>query len=187
MLRPPLALPNGQNTRQWIVNPEARQTPNVEVGNVQTKFDPNQTVAEYWQSLRELVLPRLDLTSCVNSVTDLTASYRFWAAKNGESGQSIAKGYYPAIMAMYTTRTALYADFDPYSDFAIKVTQPAYEYVFETFKVEPIIVRAPETEALIVDESTWRRVEPGQTDLTFLSPSEVIQLQTTGYVDRELK
>lgn len=187
MLRPPLALPNGQNTRQWIVNPEDRQSPNVEIGNVQTKYDCNQTVADYWQSLRGLLFPKWDLKGCENSVIDLTDAYRFWAQRNGETGKSIAKGYYPAIMAMYATRAALFAGFDPYSDFANKVTQPAYEYVYETLKVEPIIVRAPDTEALIVDESTGRRVEPDQTDLTFLSPSEVIQLQTTGCVDKELK
>ena len=183
MLRPPLAFPNGQNTRQWIVEAQDRQAPNIEIGNVKTRFNSRLTVSEYWQELRKLVLPRWGLDQSIDSVVDLSDAYRRWATMNGENGDSIAKGYYGAIMGMYAGRTALYADFDSYPEFKTKVAQPAYEAVADITGFEPVIVKPAEVDPNLLEKDNSRRLDVDQTDLTFLSSPEVSALQKTGCIN----
>lgn len=186
MWRPPLALPKGQNTRQWIVDRgEVGSQFSTGIGTVQTKYEGVQTVTDYWQQLRATVFladPNLPLGNYIDSVTDLSDTYREWATANGEQGNSIAAGYYPAIMGMYATRAALYADFESYQAFKQSVAEPAYIRAAEILGVEPVIVR-PEPVGLVQESRvTGNPVGIDQTDLTFLEPEQVDALLNTGVV-----
>ena len=176
MLRPPLVLPTGQQTRSWIVDAETRGKNNRGIGTYQTMY-PALSVEEYWKRLRRLVLPRYVLGNYVENVTDVSQFYSEQANNRGVTGKSKAGAYYPSVMGMYAARAVLFVDFDKYPEF-LPTAQAGYESAVQALGVEPVLVQFSSTNTLPALCNDNRELESRQTDLTFLTEMQMNEFKT---------
>ncbi len=143
--RPRIAWPKGQLTRQWIVPETVRKDPGIGIGAAPTVFESGVriiSVAEYQGSLAKLALEAASST-----IEPLTIDYSEWYSRQSAlRGMSrSAKGYYSAIMALYSVFGVLFRyDNQPGNQdllsFRQSVAIPAAEFVKDKLGVEPVIV-----------------------------------------------
>ena len=195
MFRPPLALPKGQSTRSWVVNQKDR---NVQeslntrgIGEFPTIY-PDLTITQYWQKLREQVLPKYGFTS-IGNVVDMSDVYAEWQGDDPDTKKGSEK-YYPKLMGLYACRAALFVDYDRFPSFK-PIAEAGYEAATNTLGVEPIIVKYnPENikyQALgqVLDQEldqelggSKRILDYRQTDLTWMSDEQVKRLNKNGMI-----
>ncbi len=180
MLRPPLSMSKGQDTRSWIVNVQDRQRRNTGIGACPTNIN-DYTVTEYWQALRRLVLPTVGLGAYLNNVVDLSESYARWSDSGGTDKKS--RAYYPAIMGMYTARAVLFVDYDRFPDF-LPIATAGYEAATDALGLEPVIVKynPEQVEARSLD-GNGRLIGQRQTDLTRFTTAQLTCILEEGESD----
>ena len=179
MLRPPLAMPKGQDTRRWIVPEESRGGA---IGDRPTIYASIDTVSDYWRYLRMSVMPTVGLAAAVDNVLDISAWYRLQAFRSGAADErSLASYYYPAIMGLYATRAALFLDFESYPEFKSSVAVPAFEAAATMLGADPVVVRWQPPKKLLAQDKS-REINYDQTDLTWLGSEDVRLFQQTGRV-----
>lgn len=171
-IRPPLLLPKGQRTRQWIVEPGKRAGG---MGNLETVY--GYTSTDYQKGLRQTVFNRMGDAGLVDNTFDMSEWYRMQANRFGYEGGNLAPYYYPATMALAATQGVMFDDFDTelgtfgdLAQFRNDVVYPAIDQVTEALGVAPIIVKLPYYKEL------------DATCLEFLDQDEVGLLRTVGSV-----
>ena len=178
MWRPPLALPKGQDIRQWIVAADDRTAT---IGEASTKFGGN--VVEYWRDLRQAVFNQQVIPEIESNVCDIGEWYKRQAAARGEMGKSIASAYYPAVMGLYAAKAALFCNFDNYPEF-YPIALEGFKQASATLGVRPIIV-AFESGQPRESVDGRRLLDAKQTDLTWLDSDQTASLLSQGIIKRE--
>lgn len=170
-VRPTLLLPKGQRTRSWVVERAQRCGG---VGRLQTRF--GYSAEAYQQGLREVIFGSRAASNLVMNTFDMGSWYRQQAERFGYEQGNLAPYYYPALMALTTVFGVLYEDFNggpnagngDLARFTREVVTPAYDRVRDVLGVTPLVVQMPYMEGM------------GDTDVRFLEPEQVVQLQQTG-------
>lgn len=164
--RPPLKIPKGQRSRDWVVPEDERPG---ELGAANTIYEGLDIVG-YWAGLRNAVMDQ-NFGDDPTRVTDFGDWYKVQAGCFGWNNErSKADKYYNALMALYASGRAVLWDTPP-TRFATSVMLPAANRAWRNVGAPPLL-----TCELRPEKRDW-------VDLSFLSPEQTEQLKLTGTIE----